>query len=280
MLCWTPDDAPTKHRLLCASSKKMLREQFPNLKIKEYNVSEVAEVTLQQFREATAGSTKESRHAAMTQIEIDRELAEAQVTREQMAGPMRLAGMGTVAIKIQDSFSAALKTILEEEGKAVLARLVGDKNESLGGEVLEGTALPSQLKGKIPAWEPCYAVLRATPVPAEDGSGDLAKRLLLISWLPPSATVVMKMRCSTFKASIVAAIKDRAGAGVAVLQSEVNGDADLVDELASPAAPVAEEPAHQDALAAPPGGGRKPPPGAVAMPGMVMPIGGLAALKK
>lgn len=273
---WTPDDAPVKQRMLCASSKKTLREHFSKLNIKEYNATEKEEVTLAQFKEATGPTTQEQRHAAMTQAEIDRESVNREVAKEQMAGPMRLAGMGTVSVKVQDSFADALKAILDEEGKAVLGRFTGDKSEELGGDILEGVSTPSQFKGKFPEREPCYAVVRATPV------GD-NKRLLLLSWLPEDAPIKMKMRCSTFKASVLAAIKERAGPEVSVIQSEVNDNGDLLDSLASPAA-VAEQPLKQEAAAAP-SGVKKPPPGAVAMPGMMaMPpgglAGGLAALKK
>lgn len=44
MVAWTPEASPVKLRMLCASSRRTLREEFPELGFREYNASERQEV--------------------------------------------------------------------------------------------------------------------------------------------------------------------------------------------------------------------------------------------
>jgi hypothetical protein len=258
MLGWTPDNAPVKLRMLCASSRKTLHGEFSGLKLKEYNATEKSEVTLAEFRKATAASTKEQRHAAMTQEEIDREEVQEQVAKEQRSAPKQLAGLVALQIKVHDSFEEAVKLCLAEEKKAVVGKLVGPKGEELSGEVLDDVEAPSLLKGRIPSAEPCYIVMRAT-----EG------RLLLLSWLPEDSPAKLKMRCSTFKSSVLDVIKGLAGPDVRVIATQASEEADLVDSLVAPPAAAAPGEAAEEASE---GGGSgskfKPPPGAMALPGM------------
>ena len=44
MVCWTPEASPVRLRMLCASSRRTLREELPGCCFREYNASERAEV--------------------------------------------------------------------------------------------------------------------------------------------------------------------------------------------------------------------------------------------
>mmetsp|Transcript_104988 Transcript_104988/g.293028 ORF Transcript_104988/g.293028 Transcript_104988/m.293028 type:complete len:371 (-) Transcript_104988:80-1192(-) len=264
LLAWTPSDSPVKLRTLCAGSRKTLRDAFSELSFKEYSTTERDEVTFEQFQEHTKTLTESERHAAMTQGEIDQEEALKQSHKEQAAAPKRLAGMVALQIEVREPFKAALRQLVAEEAGAVIGHLAGAKGEELDGEVLEGVSRPSQLKGRLPAEEPCYVLLRLATE---------AKGLLLISWLPDGAAVKAKMKCSTFKASVLSLARDLAEVE-RVAQKEINDEDDLVDELASPPTAEAGASAEADAPAAPAPGGFRPPPGAVAMPGMGGPPGG------
>merc|ERR1740121_3174219 len=207
--------------------------------------------------------TESDRHAAMTQGEIDQEEALKQSRKEQAAAPKKLAGMVALQIQARDSFQTAVRQLVAEEGGAVLGRLAGAKGEELDGEVLDGVSRPSQLKGRLPAEEPCYVLLRLATE---------AKGLLLLSWLPDGAAVKAKMKCSTFKASVLSLARDLAEVD-RVAQKEINDEDDLVDELASPPAP--QSAATEAGAPAMPGMGG--PPGGFKLPGMG---GGMPALKK
>lgn len=263
LLAWTPSDSPVKLRTLCAGSRKTLRDCFPDLSFKEYNTTERDEVTFEQFQEHTRDLTESDRHAAMTQGEIDQEEALKQSKREQSAAPKMLAGLVALQIEAQGSFRAAAERLRAPKGVGVLGRLAGPKGEELSGEVLEGVSAPSQLKGRLPAEEPCYVLLRL----AAEADG-----LLLLSWLPDGAPVKAKMKCSTFKASVLSLAKELTGVE-RMVQKEINDEDDLSDDLANPPAAGASS-VEAGAKATPAPGGFRPPAGAMPLPGMGGPPGG------
>jgi len=270
MIAWTPSLAPVKLRMLCASSRKTLQAEFKDLRFKEYNASEPDEVTLSEYMETTRELTQSDRHAAMTREELDAEAVKMLSAKEQGTQPKMLAGLAALQVQVQASFEDAFGRLLAEEGKVVLARLSGSSGEELSGEVMEETAsLPSQLRGRLPEEEPCYVLIRPNEASC-----------LMISWLPEFSAVKKKMKCSTFKASVVDTIRQRLG-DRKLLQAEVSCNDDLEDNLADPpaeqpegdAAAAQAEPAPTGPKPPPgafalPGMGMKPPPGAVAMPGM------------
>jgi hypothetical protein len=256
--------------MLCASSRKTLQAEFKDLRFKEYNVSELDEVTLPQYIDATRALTESDRHAAMTGQELEAEAVKMRCAKEQGTQPKMLAGLVALQIQVQASFEEALGRLLTEEGRAVLARLAGSSGEELSGEVMEEQiTLPSQLRGRLPNEDPCYVLLRPTEA-----------HCLLISWLPEFAAPKNKMKCSTFKASVVDTLRQRLG-DRKLLLAEVSCNDDLEDDLADPpaeqpagdataveATPAPSGPKPPPGAMALPGMGKKPPPGAVAMPGM------------
>lgn len=268
MVAWTPSDAPVKQRMLCASSRRTLRLEFSELSFKEYPVTERSEVTLEQFLESTRETTEADRKAAMTQGELDAEEVRRLVDGERKVAPKKLAGLVALQVHVQPSFESGLARVLEGGGGlALLAHLRGTTGEELHGELLEDVAGPTQLKGKLPSTEPCYAIL-----PLHGGPG-----MLLISWLPEGAEVKRKMKCSTFKASVLEQVRERLS-GAPVARSEITSEEDLDDSMADAAAAAAaaeqaEASSAADALPAAP----KRPVGGVALPGMGgKPVGGIA----
>eukprot|EP00929_Paragymnodinium_shiwhaense_P111630 TRINITY_DN79974_c0_g1_i1.p1 TRINITY_DN79974_c0_g1~~TRINITY_DN79974_c0_g1_i1.p1 ORF type:complete len:375 (-),score=125.92 TRINITY_DN79974_c0_g1_i1:212-1336(-) len=276
MLCWAPDNAPVKLRMLTAASKKTLQKELGSVHFKEYNCTEPEEATLPQFIEATRKLTNSERRAAMTREEQDAEDVRIQFEKEKKTAPKKLAGLVALQVKVQDSFPEAMKKLLEEDSKAVVARLTGATSEELSGEVLDDVSAPSKLKGnRLPAAEPCYVVLR----PKEG-------HILLISWLPDNAAAKMKMKCSTFKSSVSDVIKEAIG-DAKFATVELSDEDELEDCLAEDPfkekASQAAEPKPGGYGGGPPAGFRPPmggfalpgmgkgagkPPGAVAMPGM------------
>lgn len=264
MISYTPDNAPVKARMLNASSHKPLQIEFKDFKFVEYQVTMKDEVTLAQFLEATKELTETERRAAMTQQERDLADVKKATAKEQASAPKMLAGLVALRIKAHDSFNDAVKTLLAEEGKAVLGRLAGDKNEELSGEVLSDITSPSALKGKLPAEEPSYVIWKAAPT-----------RLLLISWLPEFTPVKLRMKCSTFKASVIDLVKELAPEIEDIRTTEITDQDDITDELAEERAPKGESAGGTGGYDGSPKAAPKwkPPAGGFALPGMGPPGG-------
>lgn len=253
MIAWTPDVSPVKLRMLCASSRRTLREEFTHLHFKEYNATERREVSWEQYQESTRARTDQDRFAAMTQDEIDQLEVRKQVAKEQAMAPKKLAGLAGMQVKVNETFESSMKSFLDSEVPlAVVAKL---DQEELFADVLElGEQGPAALKGKLPK-EPCFVIMAAK-----------GEQLLFITWLPEGAAVRQKMKTSTFKASVLDQVK--AFSDKDLVMAEVSEDDDLEDSLADsqkvpeaacPVAPVAPAPAPK---------GPKPPAGAVALPGL------------
>lgn len=254
MIAWTPDVSPVKLRMLCASSRRTLREEFTHLHFKEYNATERREVTWAQYQESTRARTEQDRFAAMTQDEIDQLEVRKQVAKEQAMAPKKLAGLAGMQVKVNETFESSMKRFLDSEiPLAVVAKL---DQEELFAEILEiGASLPSALKGKLPT-EPCFVIMAA--------KGD---QLLFITWLPEGAAVRQKMKTSTFKASVLDQVK--AFSDKDLVMAEVSEDDDLEDSLAdSQKVPEAACPVAPEAPPSSAPKGPKPPAGAVALPGL------------
>mmetsp|Transcript_90446 Transcript_90446/g.260599 ORF Transcript_90446/g.260599 Transcript_90446/m.260599 type:complete len:357 (-) Transcript_90446:43-1113(-) len=266
MVAWTPSGSPVKLRMLCASSRKTLSDACEGLRIKEYPVSERDEVSFERFREATRPSTEEDRRAAMSREEVDAMEVREQCKAEQRAAPKMLAGLVALQIQADASFDEGLATVVKGPGCALLGRLAGPGGENLGGEVLESVATPMDLRGRLPTDAPCYVIMSSSD-----------QRLLMMSWLPDGAPAKLRMKCSTFKASVVQLVRSAAGESP-VAVAEITDEDDLAEELfarasSSPPAPAPgakarggfKPPVGGFAL---PGMGPRPPPGGVALPGM------------
>jgi len=261
MICWQPSDTPVKLRMLLASSTTTLKKQFSDLTLKEYHATDREEVSLKAYIAATRELTESERYAAMSQQEIDADKVRKEAEKEQKAAPKLLAGLVALQIHVEDSFKDAVAKLVSESGKAVVAKLCGAKSEAISGEVIDGVNAPSDLKGKLPADTPAYVLLRVAET-----------RVLVISWLPEYASVKLKMKCSTFKASVMDTVKDMTKLSE-TSNAEVTSEEDLVDSLADKEDKAAAEarPSKKlppGAVAMPGMGMGKPPPGAVALPGM------------
>lgn len=274
LVVYTPDGAPVKKRMMNASSVKPLQAALKHLTLVDYQTSDKSEVNLKEFNAATKTMTEAERLACMTQEERDLAGVKKAVAKEQAAAPKKMAGMVALNIKALDSFKDAVKTLVDEKDKAVVAKLTGDKSEEVDGEVLSNIAKVSDLQGgKLPAEVPCYVLFRPA---VEDGK---AKRLLVVTWLPEYSAVKLRMKLSTFKASLLEQVKELAPDVENIIQSEVTCDEDLTDDLAAEKKSVSTTGGGYNASAVPkpsavpkfglPGMmGGKPPPGAVKMPGM------------
>lgn len=251
MIGWTPSDSPVKLRMLSASSRKGLKDAFgAEFAFKELPVTDHDELTYAAFQEATREMTNDERRDAMSQSERDAEDTKAEVAKELKTAPKMLAGLVSLKINSEASFTDAVKALMSGDGNAVIGKLVGAKGEDLSGEVMAGIASPSGLKGKLADDVPCYVLLKLS-----------AEKLLLISWLPENSPVKPRMKMSTFKSSVISLVKELTSI-TTVATSEVQGEDWLTDDLGS--APAREE---EEVGAAPKKHGG-PPPGAVAMPGM------------
>jgi len=257
LVSWTPDDAPVKTRMVASSSQKTIKEseQFKSLRwTKNYNVTEKDEATFAAWNEATRALSGDERRAAMTKQEQDQEdakIASEQERARAMANPKKLAGMGSVTVALEESFTVGIAAIKEGPGKALIGRVVGDRTKSVEGELLDGVNVPSDLKARLSPDQPCYVLLNV------DG------KLCMISWLPDLAPVKARMGLSTFKSHVVQQIKEVAEQET-MLTQEVSQDDWLTDDIGKAGE---EEAAGGGAPAAP---ARIPgmPVGGVKMPGM------------
>lgn len=98
MVAWTPDGAPVKLRMLCASSRKTLHDALSGVSLKEYPVTEREDVSFQHFREATRELTQTERRQAMSLEEQVVEDVREECRKEQSAAPKMLLGLAAVSI--------------------------------------------------------------------------------------------------------------------------------------------------------------------------------------
>jgi hypothetical protein len=261
MLGWTPDGCPVKMRMLTASSRKTLKEAFPEHSFLEYTAQEKDEVSYTQFHESTRPITDTERKLAMSKEELDRSRVDEAQKLEQMAAPKMLAGMASLEIKVASSFEEAMLKAKDTDNIAVVAQFTGD--EELSGEALENIENPTKLSNLLPKDEPRYILLRV----------GVTSGWLVLTWMPEDCPTKAKMKASTLKISVINAVKERLGDDVTVAQAEATSGEDFTEdasEMISKKAfkPAAPTPAAQETLASAPGSGGEPPPGAVAMPGM------------
>jgi hypothetical protein len=160
LVSWQPDDAPVKHRMVASSSQKTIKEseRFKSLNwTKHYNCTEKEEATFKAWNDATRSLSGDERRAAMTQQEQDAEDAHQQQEEQRaamMAAPKKLTGLGSVTVTLEESFTSGIAAV-KEGGKALVGRITGDRNKTIAGEILDGVNVPSDLRGKLPAEEPC-----------------------------------------------------------------------------------------------------------------------------
>lgn len=258
LIAWTPEGSPVKVRMLQASSHKTVKGLLDGGSVcTEYPCSEHDELTWAQFTESTRERTEQERHAAMTIEEQTAEEVKKEIAKERQAAPVKLAGMATIKAKVSEDFEKAVQDFLaldHPRSNAVIAK-IKDGTEEIVGEQLTDAAAPSQLKGKLPEADPCYILM----------SGD-EKRLFLLSWIPPLSSAKKKMKCSTLKGSLLAAIQGLVG-DLKVVQAEVFDEDDLTDDVRSDSLKKDEEKGAG-------GGGYGGPPGGMPMPGMGKGAGG------
>lgn len=174
--------------------------------------------------------------------------------KEQAAAPKMLAGLVALKVKAQDSFDEAMKTFMESEGKAVVAKLTGEKSEDLSGEIFDDIATPSALKGKLPSDQACFVLIKKE-----------APKIVFLTWQPEDVPIKLRMKASTFKASVMDAVKELLP-DAELLTANATDEDELVDEMGNPRKVTAEE--TQVEAPKPTTGGYKPPVGGFALPGM------------
>lgn len=256
LLAWAPDGAQRKQKMLLAASHTTVREALEGLTIKAFHATDRGDVTLEEFLAKTQPVSEADRRSAMTLEEQQVEDAKREMEQTRAAAPKKLAGLVALQLRTTESFTEAMAALVGGSDKAVLASLSGASGEELSGEVLDGVPAPPALRGHPRLQgEPRYVVAGAGP-----------DRLVVISWLPEGAPVKLKMRYSTFKASLLQVVKEAAG-GKAVVAAEVSEADDLTEGLGA-AAPEAPEDAPSAADVAKPPGGFKPPAGGFRLPGM------------
>jgi hydroxymethylpyrimidine/phosphomethylpyrimidine kinase len=165
-----------------------------------------------------------------------------------------LAGLVALKVKAQESFEEAMKTFLDSENKAVVAKLTGAKSEDLSGEIFDDISAPTALKGKLPNDTACFVLVKKE-----------APKVLFLMWQPEDVPVKMRMKASTFKASVMDCVKELLP-DAELLTANATEEDDLNDEMGNPRKVTMEE---TQAEAAPkPTGGFKPPVGGYSLPGM------------
>jgi hypothetical protein len=256
MISFVPDNAPVKTRMMTASSLKPLKAEF-SWPFVQWEITSKDEVTLAQFLSDNKKLSEEERRDAMSREERDMEDVKKEVAKEQASAPKKLAGLVALQVKAQRSFDEGMATLQSEEKVALLGQLCGDKSEELSGEILDDIEKPSDLKGgKLPQDHPVYVIMKKTE-----------SRWLLISWQPENAPIKIRMKGSTFKASVLELLKEALPGDAEIVTTECQDEDDLEDDLGEPrkASEGGEAPG---AAAAPKTGGYKPPFGGMAMPGM------------
>jgi len=259
LVAWTPGGSPPKLRMLCASSRKTVKEAFPSWTFKEYSTSDRAEVTYRAFVEATRELTEAERRDAMTQEELAEEDVKKRVASEQACAPKLMAGMAVLKVDATPAFKEALLASAAG-GQACIGRLSGDKTPKLAGSVIADITGPSSLKGKLPADEACYIILRSP----EAG-------MIMISWLPDGIPAKERMKTSSFKSAVLQLIK-RVAEIDELPTAEITEESELADSLGVRAEEEEEEEPSAKGPAGRPGmcnaARMSKPLGGFALPGM------------
>jgi len=254
LIGWNPDGANAKKKMLCSSSQRTITEEFSEMKFTTVNVTEQAEVTAELLAGLLTTPTQQDRENMMTEGEKELEAVKRQFNKEKQLAPQQLPGLVQLQISTQPDWDEALQAVISTPGKAVFGKLVGEKLETLSGSLLDAATL-QELRGQLPETTPCYVI---APV------GEV---LLVATWLPDGSSVKPRMKCSTFKSSVVDLVKKAAGSR-SVVTAQLSDKDDLVEELAK-AKPVSTEDKPRMAAAEPKKiGGFKPPPGGFKLPGM------------
>merc|ERR1711971_639566 len=166
--------------------------------------------------------TDKERKDVMTREE--HALAQVQEAHKQelTTAPKMLPGMAKLDVKVTADFEAAMDKMTDADGRATVIRLT--ESEELSGELLEDIENPTKLRGRLPADQPRFVILRV----------GVTSGWLLATWLPQDCGIKDKMKASTFKTSVLAEVKkrleERLGDGVAVAQTELSGEDDLEED--------------------------------------------------
>lgn len=282
LVSWTPGDSPVKLKMLASSSKKTVKDAFPDFNFKEYAIHDREDATFAAYSEATRPKTDDDRHATMSSQEIVAEEAIKEQENERRSAPKMLPGMGSMAVTTRSSFEETVEALLKEDSdaKCVLANLVG-KGDELEGTVLEGISCTEAPADKLPK-DPTF-LLFFVPATFEETTKNV---LVMAMWTPEGSSIQARMRCSAMKGAVLQCCKDvalKSAQVEAVTTTEASNAEELTDKLERAARLfVKREAAPAEGAGSAEGASEEgkpkgfvPPPGAMRMPGMGVKMPGM-----
>jgi len=216
-LCYIPNGAPVRSKMVYASSKAALKAGLGNDKfVQDYNVTTKDEISVDDYAGSLKGVGKESVMSADERM--------YQETRhEHSAGTSegKVSAIVGVPIKVADSTLDALRGI--KNGQYATVELIIDPNtETLGSSAPNNTPLSSF---KYPTNEPRYFVHQFK----HNYNGESQTTLVFIYYCPNKAIPKLKMLYSSCKANIVKIFESLSITDVHNL--EANEPDELTDEV-------------------------------------------------
>lgn len=211
MIAWMPNDPPAELQMLSAGSRLALRSRFSDIVFKEYEATTRADVNITRIVDRLRNNADATHQGSVT--------VGAGTADNQFAQP-----------KADASFEASVRAFANEgSNTAVVGHLCGPSGDHLSGEILEDITGPVALRGRLPAAEACFVMLRQAQ-----------GRVILIVWLPESARAAQKMKCSAFKEGVIDLVATLLGRDVLTTSVEMSQEAERVEEYINPlAGPIA-----------------------------------------
>lgn len=214
-LGWMPAGVPVRSKMSFSSALASLKTAMEDVIFKELQVAERSEVTLKDIVNVASALTEEERTAMMSRHDQDL----INIAKEQVEQVQAFEETHNPKANPQESFKTALAEALADgSDKAVMAKLGGEDGKDLTGEVLSGVAKPSALKGKLPADEACWIVLRR--------AGD---KVLLLLWVPEESD---DEATALFKKFLTEHLREQNSKFEVVVEAATEED-ELKDELAA-----------------------------------------------
>jgi len=190
-VCYIPNDAPVRSKMIYASSKAALKAGLGNDKFgDDYNITDRKECNLEDYAAAAKGVGQDIVMSADERMYLE-------TRHEHSAGTSegKVSAIVGIPIRIADATLDALKGIAA--GKHTSLELVIDPStETLGNAPISNTPLSGL---KLPDKEPRFFVVQHKYV----HEGANKTKLLLIYYCPNKAIPKHKMLYSTSKANLI-----------------------------------------------------------------------------
>lgn len=204
LLVWMPESASRKTKILCDSSRRLMKAEFRGLRIDRiYQTSQRSELTWEAFDEATQPA---DRNAVMGDVELTFYGEQCELDKPQAAAErehhLHLPGFvlpwrhPQTNLELADSFHDSMLEMLAYGTLAVMGRLTGPDFTVLEEEVLRGVASPAALRGRLPQKLPRYVILNLT---ADD--------VLVVLWEPAKSPWKLMRKGRAYKSSFVELVK-------------------------------------------------------------------------